>query len=105
MRTHEVSFHQYADDTQIYNTFSTSESCDLECAKLKLKACLNDINVWMLHNNLQLNDDNTKILVFHAKHRPSPYLDCMQILSAQLESSEHVRNIGVIFYPHVSLDR
>ena len=76
MRTHGVSFHQYTDDTQIYYTFSTSDASDLEQAKLKLEMCLRDINVWMLHNNLQLNDDKTKILVFHAKHRPAPYLDC-----------------------------
>ena len=59
----------------------------------------------MLHNNLQLNDDKTKILVFHAKHRPAPYLDCMQVASAELKPSEDARNIGVIFDPHVSLDR
>ena len=104
-RTHGVSFHQYADDTQIYHTFSTSDASDLEHAKLKLEMCLRDINVWMLHNNLQLNDDKTKILVFHAKHRPAPYLDCMQVASAELKPSEHARNIGVIFDPHVSLDR
>ena len=61
--------------------------------------------MWMLHNNLQLNDEKTKILVFHAKHPPAPYLDCMQVASAQLESSEHARNIGVIFDPHVRLNR
>ena len=58
----------------------------------------------MVHNNLKLNDDQTKILVFHAKHRPAPYLNCMQVVSAQLEPSEHANNIGVIFGPHVSLD-
>ena len=105
MRTHGVSFHQYADDTQIYYTFSTSDSSDLEHAKLKLEMCLRDINVWMLHNNLQLNDDKIKILVFHAKQGPAPYLDCMQVASAELKPSEHARNIGVIFDPHVSLDR
>ena len=47
--------------------------------------------MWMLHNNLQLNDDKTKILVVHAKRRPAPYLDRMQVLSAQLELSEHAR--------------
>ena len=54
---------------------------------------------WMLHNN------KTKILVFHAKHCPAPYLDCMQVVSAELKPSEHTRNIGVIFDPHVGLDR
>ena len=84
MRTHGVSFHQYADDTQIYYTFTTSDaSGDLEHAQLKLEMYLRDINVWMLHSTLQLNNDKTKILVFHAKQCPAPYLDCMQVASAE----------------------
>ena len=63
--------------------------------------------MWMLHtcNNLQPNDDKIKILVFHAKHHPDSYLDCMQVASAEHKPSEYARNIGVIFDPHVSLDR
>lgn len=60
MRNHGVSFHQYADDTQIYYTFKTSVAGDFELAKLRLKTCINDIDAWMLHNNLKLNDDKTR---------------------------------------------
>ena len=52
--------------------------------KLKLVACINSVNAWMLHNNLQLNNNKTKILVFHANHRPAPSLDCLQVASATL---------------------
>ena len=45
MRTHGVSFHKYADDRQIYYTFSTSDASELEHAKLKSEMCLRDINV------------------------------------------------------------
>ena len=71
MRRHEVSFHQHTDDTQTYCALKNSDAGDLDETKLKLEACLNSVNAWMLHNNLQLNDSKTKILVFHAKHRPS----------------------------------
>lgn len=50
---HEVSFHQYADDTQTYCGFKTSDAGDLEGTKLKLEGCIDSVNAWMLHNNLQ----------------------------------------------------
>ena len=61
--------------------------------KLKLEACINNVNASMLHNNLQLNDNKTKILVFHANHRPAPSLDCLQVASANLKPTDHARNI------------
>ena len=77
-----------------YCAFKTSDHGNLVETKLKLEACINSVNAWMLHNNLQLNDNKTKILVFHAKHRP----DCLQLASANLKpTTDHARNIGVIF--------
>ena len=49
---HEVSFYQYADDTQTYCALKTSDAGDLDETKLKLEACINSVNAWMLHNNL-----------------------------------------------------
>ena len=105
MRHHIVSFHQYADDTQIYCSFKLSDSGDFEQTKLRLQSCVNDIYAWMVHNNLQLNDDKTKILVFHAKHRPPPPLKSLQVATACVKPSDHARNIGVIFDSNLSLDR
>ena len=45
------------------------------------------------------------ILVFHAKHRPAPSLDCLQVASAKLQPTDHARNIGVIFYSSLSFDK
>ena len=55
------------------------------------------VNAWMLHNNLQLNDDKTKIQVFHAKHRPAPSLDCLLVASTNLKSTDHTRNSTISF--------
>ena len=85
--------------------FKASDAGDLEGTKLKLEACIDSVNAWMLHNNLQLNDDNATILVFHAKHRPAPHLDCLQVTSAKLKPTDHARNIGVIFYSNLSFDK
>ena len=103
MHYHEVSFHQYANDTQmycvlktLYCVLKTSDADDLDETKLKLETCISGVKAWMLHNNLQLNDNKMKILVFHAKHQPASSMDCLQVVSTYLKPTDHARNIGVI---------
>jgi len=48
-----ISFHCYADDTQLYmktNTHSLSSSSSLSTTLSTLTACLVEIRVWMNHN-------------------------------------------------------
>ena len=47
---HELSFHFYADDKQLYVTFETSSLNDMELSKCKLEACVREIDTWMLLN-------------------------------------------------------
>ena len=47
----------------------------------------------MLHNNLV----KTKLLIPHAKHRPAPPLDSMNIGDLVISSSESYMNIGVTY--------
>ena len=54
-----MSFHFYADDTQLYVSFKSSISGDLSRAPSTLEACARDINKWMLCNKIKLNDDKT----------------------------------------------
>ena len=50
---HELSFHFYADDTQLYVTFETSSLNDMELSKCRLEACVREIDTWMLLNRLK----------------------------------------------------
>ena len=72
MRHHNVSFHFYADDTQLYVSFKSSISGDLSRARYTLEACA------VLCNKLKLNGDKTEMLIFHAKHRPASFFDQVQ---------------------------
>ena len=67
MRNHGVSFHLYADDTQIYYTFNCAIANDMVSCKQKVEACIRDIDRWMLRNNLKLNNDKTEFLLFSCK--------------------------------------
>ena len=69
MRRQGVSYHIYADDSQVYITFKSDDLEDLEIARGTLEQFLVDVNNWMLQNNLKLNQDKSKLIVMHAKHR------------------------------------
>ena len=53
---------------------------------------------------LKLNSDKTKRLILHAKHRPAPPLDSVNIGDLVISSSESCMNIGVIFDSHMNFD-
>ncbi len=57
---HNMSFHCYADDTQISVPFKQNDNPNLSA----LSACLSDIKAWMSLNVLNLNESKTEAIVF-----------------------------------------
>ena len=56
---HGISFHCYADDTQLYIAVSPDDTGPIDV----LFNCILDIKTWMAANFLQLNQDKTEVLV------------------------------------------
>ena len=56
----------FADDTQIYISFKTT---DIASAKQRVEDCVAEICHWMNINELKLNQDKTDILLIHSKYR------------------------------------
>ncbi|PFX15880.1 52 kDa repressor of the inhibitor of the protein kinase [Stylophora pistillata] len=69
-----LSYHFYADDSQLYLSFQPTVLGDRDLAVSSIESCVNEINHWMMVNRLKLKKDKTELLVISAKHLPRPLL-------------------------------
>ncbi|XP_078147037.1 uncharacterized protein LOC144542992 [Centroberyx gerrardi] len=96
---HGMSFHCYADDTQLYIKTAPSPSAAMSC----LSTCLEEIKAWMSSNFLQLNSSKTEALLVGTPHQvqssPIPHLT---FDNQDIPLSSSVTNLGVRFDPHLT---
>ncbi|XP_029938415.1 uncharacterized protein LOC115381268 [Salarias fasciatus] len=89
IRRHGISFHSYADDTQLYIAVSPDDSGPIET----LFNCISDIKSWMAVNFLQLNQDKTEVLVIGPEGQREKILPKLR----DFKPAQSVKNLGVIF--------
>ena len=95
IRQHNLEFHQYTDDNQLYLAFSHNDSLS---AVSSIETCICDIKHWMTQNMLQLNDSKTEVIVIRSKFDQSQNLiNQITIGSSVITPVKAARNIGVIF--------
>ena len=102
-RSHGLSYHFYADDSQLYLSFKTLFFEDMVSCKSKEEVCVTDIDSWMIMNQFKTNSDKTQILVFSWSNRPRPALDFLDIVSENVRCSTTAKNIGVVFSNSLSM--
>ena len=90
IRRHNISYHTYADDTQIYISVTSNNYSDTKT----LVDCINDINVWMSRNFLKLNQDKTEVLIIGNKTDREKLSTHLKSLS--LNTTDEARNLGVV---------
>ena len=99
---HGVSIHMYADDTQLYFSFSPSDSA---AAISKMEKCIAEIREWMDCNYLKLNDSKTEFMVIGPRHLvaqvPSPIT--IVIGDATVPAVPSARNIGAVIDDRLSM--
>ena len=62
-RRHGVELHLYADNTQVYMSFSPLTDESTTRTFQRIEACIAEIRTWLKNNKLMLNDDKTDVLV------------------------------------------
>ena len=53
---HNMSYHFYADDTQIYLSFRPSDKAEPDLSRFRIELCIQDTNCWMMANKLKLTE-------------------------------------------------
>ena len=89
IRQHNISYHSYANDTQLYISISSDDPSPVN----DLTCCVSDIKNWMAQNVVMLNDAKTDILVVGPKalrHHLHPILTSLLV-----KPCEDVKNVGV----------
>ena len=104
-RRHGVNYQLYADDTQVYVSFSITNEQDREIALAKIKACIAEIRAWMLAHRLKLNDDKTESVVFAPSRITKVNIDGVRIGDCDIEPNPCARNIGVYFDSSMNMNQ
>ena len=55
--------HCYADDSQVYISFSPNDRAEQLAVVRNMEDCIRDIRSFMLNNGLKLNDGKTEFLI------------------------------------------
>jgi hypothetical protein len=72
IRKHNLQYHLYADDIQLYIPFIMNDPQSLTSALSRLSSCISDIKSWMTLNMLKLNEEKTEFVIAcpdHLKHK------------------------------------
>ena len=102
---HDMNYHIYADDVQLYVSFEPGNGISERQALDKLLDCINELNSWMTANFLKLNQDKTEILVFkRAHHNITDELNLIDIGGNVIHPAHSARNLGVVFDTSLTLE-
>ena len=91
---HDIRYHVYADDTQLYVDFPRGDSAS---AVDRIRRCVIDVKAWLASRCLLLNEKNTEAILFAAPNNriPQPPPLCIDICGCSIIASTNIRDLGV----------
>ena len=102
IKSYDLHYHLYADDSQIYVFLPSESQQDLSSVESKLEACAKHIGPWMILNRLKVNQHKTHLQLISSRYRQSLALS-LQVGENTICPGESVRNLGVHFDQHARM--
>ena len=102
-----VSFHQYADDTQLYtgtnSSTLTSQIASIEC-------CSQRVHDWLLNNGLHLNPSKSEAIAFYnPRSKPlaalAESIGTVSVAGSPIKLQSSIKNLGVYLDSTMSFDK
>ena len=104
VKKHNLRYHYYADDTQIYLSIKPNENWASE--RSAIETCVADVGGWMNRNILKLNQEKRELIVFSSKHRIRRVNDLSLTIGGRLlHAVQSVRNIIVIMSNGLAMEK
>ena len=102
-----VSFHQYADDTQLY---IGANSSSLPSQIASIESCTLRVHDWLLNNGLHLNPSKSEaIAFFNPRSKPLQTLaesvESISVTGSPIKLQTSIKNLGVYLDSRLSFDK
>lgn len=98
VKDHLPDVHTYADDTQLYLSFSPNSEMSQAEAVAGMEKCVKAIRSWMTEDKLLLNDDKTEVLVIGTRQQLAKIsVNGIKVGEEDINTVSTARNLGAWF--------
>ena len=89
LQHHHVQHRLYADVTQLYVDFSSTDHVD---AVIRMEGCIGDVKTWLADNGLILNERTSQVTVIRSSSLRAPIaITCVDICGELVATSAVIR--------------
>ena len=102
-----MSFHQYADDTQLY---IGTNSSTLTSQRALIESCSERVHDWLLNNGLHLNPSKSEAIAFYnPRSKPlaalAELIGTVSVAGSPIKLQSSIKNLGVYLDSTISFDK